>query len=100
MLRTLARPHLNVDLAVEMPPSCFLEKDIRDHKYHIKRALYLEHLAKKLHGMKGVTKVDIKNLHGDARKPYLELHQGRHSQPPHPTTQVDRYVDMAARRAL
>jgi len=47
MLRTLARPQLNVDLAVEMPASCFREKDIRDHKYHIKRALYLEHLAKK-----------------------------------------------------
>jgi hypothetical protein len=46
VLHTMVRPHLVVDVAVEMPARCFLQKDYRDHRYHGKRALYLQHLVR------------------------------------------------------
>lgn len=48
VLHTMVRPHLVVDVAVEMPSRCFLQKDYRDHRYHGKRALYLQHLVRAL----------------------------------------------------
>ena len=41
LLRTLARPCLNVDLAVTMPRACLVPKDYLNHRYTAKRALYL-----------------------------------------------------------
>jgi U3 small nucleolar RNA-associated protein 22 len=37
-----------VDVAVEMPASCFEHKDHLNHRYHAKRALYLAVLAQQL----------------------------------------------------
>lgn len=34
-------PHLNVDVAIEMPSKCFQGSDHLNHRYHRKRALYL-----------------------------------------------------------
>ncbi|XP_034245395.1 nucleolar protein 6 isoform X2 [Thrips palmi] len=34
-------PHLNVDIAIEMPSKCFQGSDHINHRYHRKRALYL-----------------------------------------------------------
>ena len=48
LLRTLARPCLNVDLALYIPGACFHEKDFLDHRYTDKRLLYLTHLAELL----------------------------------------------------
>ena len=45
LLRTAARPALNVDLAVQIPSACLLEKDYLDHRYADKRQLYLAHLG-------------------------------------------------------
>ena len=48
LLRTLARPCLNVDLALHIPGACLHEKDFLDHRYTDKRLLYLAHLAELL----------------------------------------------------
>jgi len=40
-LKTSTAPMFNIDLAVEMPPNCFEQKDILNHEYFIKRNLYL-----------------------------------------------------------
>ncbi|KOO30039.1 nucleolar protein 6 [Chrysochromulina tobinii] len=45
LLRTVTAPELNVDVAVELPASMFLEKDYLDQRYADKRLLYLTHLA-------------------------------------------------------
>ena len=50
LLRTTVRPHLNIDLTVEIPAKCFHEKDYLDHRYTDKRLLYLSHLAVCLSG--------------------------------------------------
>eukprot|EP00949_MAST-11_sp_MAST-11-sp1_P005117 g5117.t1 len=52
LLRTLVkqkgRGKISVDIAVQMPPECFLRKDILDHRYDDKRALYAAVLLKAL----------------------------------------------------
>ena len=35
-----------IDVAIEMPSSCFNEKDYLDHRYHLKRMSYLKHKQK------------------------------------------------------
>ena len=45
LLRTAARPALNLDLALEIPGACLLSKDYLDGRYDDKRLLYLSHLA-------------------------------------------------------
>lgn len=64
-----------VDVAVEIPRSFFQEKDYLDHRYHFKRALYLEALHKKL-SKSSEWSVEVKDQHADPRKPYIELHIG------------------------
>jgi hypothetical protein len=49
LLRTCAAPALNVDVSIELPAACFLEKDYLDGRYVDKRLLYLTHLAQLLH---------------------------------------------------
>lgn len=46
MLRTLAKPSLNIDLALRIPPECLVPRDALNHRYLDKRALYAGHLAK------------------------------------------------------
>ena len=64
-----------VDVAVEMPRSFFHEKDYLDHRYHFKRALYLETLHKKL-SKSSEWSVDMNDQYADPRKPYISLHFG------------------------
>lgn len=45
MTQTLARPHVEVDVAVEMPASIFDDKDRLNHRYAHIRAFYLAVLA-------------------------------------------------------
>jgi U3 small nucleolar RNA-associated protein 22 len=48
LLRTVARPSLNVDVAVRIPQTSFLHKDYLDHRYADKRMLYLGYLGGQL----------------------------------------------------
>ncbi len=49
LLRTAARPVLNVDVALEMPASCLGAKDYLNYRYLEKRACYLDVVAQYLH---------------------------------------------------
>ena len=40
-----------VDIAVEMEHAMFQEKDYLDHRYHCKRALFLQAVVEHLHGL-------------------------------------------------
>ena len=51
LLRTVAKPRCTVDLAVHMPESCFLSKDLLDYRYHDKRLLYLTWIKEHLNNM-------------------------------------------------
>lgn len=103
LLRSLARPCLNVDLAVTMPGVCLSRKDYLNHRYTAKRAMYLgvvstavlqafglcgegrkissdgnsghgtEHVARDHSGAPVVT-ASIAAFRGDVSKPVLVLH--------------------------
>lgn len=45
LLRSLAKPSLNVDLALRIPSECLVSRDSLNHRYLDKRALYAGHLA-------------------------------------------------------
>lgn len=45
LLRSLAKPSLNVDLALRMPSECLVPRDSLNHRYLDKRALYAGQLA-------------------------------------------------------
>ena len=47
-LQTLAKPHTTLDIAVTLPKACLYEKDYINHKYHMKKALWLSTTAAKL----------------------------------------------------
>ena len=64
-----------VDVAVEMPRSFFQEKDYLDHRYHFKRAVYLDVLHKKL-SKSSEWSCEVMDQHRDARKPYITVHFG------------------------
>lgn len=64
-----------VDVAVEMPKSFFQEKDYLDHRYHFKRAVYLEVLLKALSKSQEWA-CEIIDQHQDPRKPYINMHFG------------------------
>lgn len=66
----------HVDLAVCIPASCFEKKDIKNQRYHIKRALYLTQLAHLLNGATGlglIEKIQFQYHKGDFLKPVLLL---------------------------
>lgn len=46
LLRSLAKPSLNVDLALRIPSECIVARDSLNHRYLDKRALYAGHIAK------------------------------------------------------
>lgn len=64
----------HVDLAVRIPASCFEKKDIKNQRYHIKRALYLTQLAHLLNGATGlgiIERLQFQYHKGDFLKPVL-----------------------------
>lgn len=70
MVKTQNKHQFNVDLSVLMPPSCFKDKDLKNHKYFDKRALYLAVLAEAL--VKEPT-LKLEAFRGDIFKPILSL---------------------------
>uniref|UniRef100_A0A6G1SFE5 Nucleolar protein 6 n=1 Tax=Aceria tosichella TaxID=561515 RepID=A0A6G1SFE5_9ACAR len=63
-----------IDLAVQIPAKCFERKDVKNQRYHHKRALYLAQLARLLNGPTGfglVDKVEYCFHHGDFLKPVI-----------------------------
>jgi U3 small nucleolar RNA-associated protein 22 len=56
--------------------SCFHEKDYLNHRYHVKRALYLVVLEKHLCQCSAIKFVDWGSFLEDARKPVLVLQPG------------------------
>ncbi|KAI5084140.1 hypothetical protein GOP47_0000309 [Adiantum capillus-veneris] len=75
-IQTMAKPIQTMDLAVEIPKSCFHEKDFLNHRYHAKRALYLAVLQTHLKKCTFVKGTKWKTLHQDARKPLLLVQLG------------------------
>ncbi|GLJ36464.1 hypothetical protein SUGI_0732270 [Cryptomeria japonica] len=75
-LKTVAKPFVNVDLAVRMPKACLLEKDILNHRYHAKRCLYLSAIKRHLHSCSVVMQIEWASFQDDARKPILVIHPG------------------------
>ncbi|CAK9267471.1 unnamed protein product [Sphagnum jensenii] len=73
---TIAKPVQQVDIAVRIPKSCFHEKDYLNHRYHVKRALYLVVLEKHLCQCSAIKTVDWGSFLEDARKPVLVLQPG------------------------
>ncbi|KAG0572004.1 hypothetical protein KC19_VG060900 [Ceratodon purpureus] len=71
--KTVAKPVQQVDLAVRLPKSCFHEKDYLNHRYHVKRALYLVVLKKALAKCAAISSIKWSTFCDDARKPVLLL---------------------------
>ncbi|XP_054288165.1 nucleolar protein 6-like [Macrosteles quadrilineatus] len=70
-------PSLSVDITVEMPKKCFLKEDYLNARYHLKRAVYLGHLARLLQTSELVCKqqgVSWSLLGGNPLCPRLLLH--------------------------
>ena len=78
LLRTVARPALNVDLAVQMPAAMFHEKDYLNHRYADKRAVFLCHVAAALKDQpRFADGLAFAYLAGDRSKPVLVVRPGR-----------------------
>lgn len=73
LLETGVHPEFNIDVAVEMPQSCFLPKDILNYRYFDKRKLYLGVLKNALEDEFSESAIDIhfENFCGDLNKPIL-----------------------------
>ena len=56
-----------VDVSVDMPKSCFREKDQLNHRYHAKRAMYLAAIAEGLKKSKMFKEHEWGVLDNDAR---------------------------------
>lgn len=81
LLRTCARPVLNVDVVLSMPAHCLLRTDHMNYHYHDKRALYLGAVARAV--MRGASHswaeaVLFERWLGDPRKPALIIKPGAH----------------------
>ncbi|CAI5480139.1 unnamed protein product [Closterium sp. Yama58-4] len=68
---SVTRPCTHVDVAVEMPQACFREKDVLNHRYFARRALYLATLARHLAACDWVAAVEWSTLRDDVCKPIL-----------------------------
>lgn len=66
-------PDIKIDVKVEMPQICFDMKDYLNHKYHVKRALYLAYIAGKLQESGLVEEVHFSQSCGNPLKPVLEV---------------------------
>jgi len=73
LLRTNAKPNLNIDVAVEMPESLFRNKDHLNYCYSLKRAYFLSVLALHLSKSKAYGGVRFSTLDGNTLRPILLL---------------------------
>lgn len=79
LLRTCARPVLNVDVVLSMPASCLLRTDHINYHYHDKRALYLGAVARAVMRSASHTWAEavlFERWLGDPRKPALIIKPG------------------------
>eukprot|EP00002_Diphylleia_rotans_P025509 TRINITY_DN5045_c0_g1_i2.p1 TRINITY_DN5045_c0_g1~~TRINITY_DN5045_c0_g1_i2.p1 ORF type:complete len:1168 (+),score=282.69 TRINITY_DN5045_c0_g1_i2:57-3560(+) len=70
LLRTMAKPHLSIDVSFTIPEISFSKKDVQDYKYFERRVIYLGqicHIIKKKLGWP----VKWSTFRGDSRKPIL-----------------------------
>ncbi|ELT97667.1 hypothetical protein CAPTEDRAFT_223604 [Capitella teleta] len=72
-LGTCMRRRLRVDIAVEIPKAVFSSGDVADHRYSLKRALYLAAVAKELQKSDLVTDVKFTHHSDNAFVPILVL---------------------------
>eukprot|EP00501_MAST-03F_sp_TOSAG23-6_P001729 GSMAST32.ASY1.ANO1.1803.1 assembled CDS len=73
LIRSLAKPSLNIDVAIEIPDACITPKDYLNHRYTDKRALYLGVVAQELKKTKLFKKVWLEGFRGDLSKIVLCL---------------------------
>ncbi|CAM9137865.1 unnamed protein product, partial [Hapterophycus canaliculatus] len=77
LLRSLAKPSLNIDLALRIPSECIVSRDSLNHRYLDKRALYAGYIAKAAmdnEGPLGKLVDKLSYLKGDPRKPVVLLY--------------------------
>ena len=65
---TMAKPNKTVDLAIQMPSSCFDEKDQLDGRYAARRAQYLCEVAAALRRKAAFKRLSWEFLQHDARQ--------------------------------
>ncbi|PNT65398.1 hypothetical protein BRADI_4g41717v3 [Brachypodium distachyon] len=71
---SVARPDVAADLLVRLPKECFHEKDFLNHRYHVKRCLYLCVIEKSLLSSPLICKVSWSTFQDEARKPILHVY--------------------------
>eukprot|EP01119_Soliformovum_irregulare_P012830 TRINITY_DN3350_c0_g1_i1.p1 TRINITY_DN3350_c0_g1~~TRINITY_DN3350_c0_g1_i1.p1 ORF type:complete len:1133 (-),score=396.10 TRINITY_DN3350_c0_g1_i1:57-3455(-) len=72
-LKSVARPNLNVDVAIRMPKEIFGAKDIKKGTYFDRRNMYLVHLARHLRSSKKFKSVMFQFLREDRFRPILVI---------------------------
>eukprot|EP00456_Euglypha_rotunda_P051719 TRINITY_DN41745_c0_g1_i2.p1 TRINITY_DN41745_c0_g1~~TRINITY_DN41745_c0_g1_i2.p1 ORF type:complete len:108 (-),score=20.05 TRINITY_DN41745_c0_g1_i2:11-334(-) len=70
-LGCLSLPELNIDVTVQIPKSCFMEKDYLDYRYIEKRAIYARALWKHLTQFPEFSSAEISYFRGDLCKPII-----------------------------
>uniref|UniRef100_A0A6B2KWR6 U3 small nucleolar RNA-associated protein 22 n=1 Tax=Arcella intermedia TaxID=1963864 RepID=A0A6B2KWR6_9EUKA len=73
LLKTQAKPLLNIDMAIEIPSSTFKDRDKKDFVYYDKRNMYLAHIAQHLQNTQQFKDVSVSNFRGDPLKPHLKI---------------------------
>jgi U3 small nucleolar RNA-associated protein 22 len=71
LVRTVTKPLLNIDIAIEIPKSCLNEKDYLDYRYIDKRALYLRTIQQALASHHDFANMSVRTFRGDPLKPIL-----------------------------
>jgi U3 small nucleolar RNA-associated protein 22 len=75
LLRTVTKPNLNVDVAVQIPKDCLLPRDHLNYRYFDKRSLYLSVLATELQKHKHLFgRITFSCFRDDECKPIILLH--------------------------
>jgi U3 small nucleolar RNA-associated protein 22 len=73
LLHSIVKPNCNVDIAIQIPNSCFVPKDVLDYRYHDKRRLYLSAIANELSKEISFSDIEIQGWRegNDISKPIL-----------------------------
>ncbi|EFA83954.1 U3 snoRNP protein [Heterostelium album PN500] len=71
MLKTVTKSNPNVDMAVQIPESCFTKSDANNFKYFTKRNLYVWTLAQAIKKHSRFSNVQFTNFNGDSNKQIL-----------------------------
>eukprot|EP01125_Pyxidicula_operculata_P009718 TRINITY_DN318_c1_g1_i1.p1 TRINITY_DN318_c1_g1~~TRINITY_DN318_c1_g1_i1.p1 ORF type:complete len:1285 (-),score=355.00 TRINITY_DN318_c1_g1_i1:77-3880(-) len=94
LLKTQTRPHLNVDMVIEIPAKCVKPRDIKCYRYFDKRWLYLAVVAEGLI-KSGSYDVEFSTFRNDIRKPMLVVHpkdKQKRTSDQSKTNNVDKFV--------